>query len=390
MILFTDCDFAIDDPPLGPMSSTDESELADSISLLSMTKLNQSPLGLPTYEEAWLLAQDVISNSSETSQVSQCGTSTASVGQTSPHVQCDNMMTPGPPVGNPALYPSPNNSQMGQGLQAPPYVSPTISPNSLPTPDPSPLGQREAGQARVNISWRDNGPMQLSPQYAQPAEQSQFSAPLQPGRPTADAALSSKSALLATMKKKGAKEFSACQSTPHGHGANMQRIWGPQSNYPYQYQDNSENNRSGMNSSMQQSYNWNMAPNQDPNLNQTLNHNPVMSGQYMPRTVNENIPTNPMHVEEGGYPNRWEMHPAQTNSIPPPFEDTLPQLNVDSNSQSVKRQQGQGINMQYPDSRYGWEQPPNVISPPFQGDAKLPFGFPGNGIHKTPTTLQEW
>ena len=372
------------------MSSTDESELADSISLLSMSKLSSNSLDvLPTYEEAWLLAQDVISNSSDTSQVSPGGRSTVSVSQTPPHVQCDSVMAQSQYVGNhPVHYPSPSNSQMGQGMQAPPYVSPTISPNSLPTPDPSPLGQREAERARVNISWRESGAMQPPQQYSQSTDQVQFSAPIQPSRPAGDPVLTSKSALLATMKKKGTKELLACQSAPRASGNNMQRMWGPQSTYPYQYQESSDSKRAAVNNSMQQqSYNWNMSPNQDPNLNQTLNQNPVMAGQYMPNSLNERIPTNRSQLDESRYQNSWNMHSAQSNSIPPRFEDTLPQLNVDGNSTNKTQP---GLNMQYPDSRYGWEQPPNVIPPPFPEDPKLSFGFPGNGIHKTPTTLQDW
>ena len=359
-------------------SSPDPSDLASSISLLSMTK-NNSTVGLPTYEEALLLARDVISNSSDTSQASPGGRSTASVSRTPPHVQCENMVSPGSSVGNPQLYPSQPHSQ-GQRLQAPPYISPNMSPSSLTTPDPSPLGQREAEQARVNISWGEGGPMQYAP-----SEQSQFSPPLQPSRSPTDSSLSSKSAIMATMlKKKENKQMASCQSSPHGHRNNMQIMWGPQSNYPYQYQENPDNNRGKVNSNMQHPYNWNMPSNQNPNLNHVHNHNPMMSTQYMPSSVNDRIPQNVMQVDDSGYQQRWEMHSAQT--VPPSFEDTLPQI-IDNNSQSMKRQQA--LNMQQ-GPRYGWEQQANILTPPFQEDGKLPFGFPGNGLHKAPTTLQEW
>lgn len=257
-----------------------DTDLIDHMSQLAMDPNNLGDL--PTLEETIALVQDVISTT--TSLASPDGSYISS--HTPPHVNCDPFS---PSYSQPSPFLSPANSQVS-GPSMP-------SPGGVPTPDPSPLGRRDGEQARVNISWqgaRNTMPSQMHNQ--QPMQQQ---SPISPQNclpygscspnysmnPPNGNVMSSKSAYLASVKKRERDGYKSCVGNPSPQGY-------PRMQQPY----NPSAPQSHMNS-----YNWN-------------------NGSYQPLTHMQN---------SGNYPGMAQNNDptwGQPSQTVPPFEDTLPNI----------------------------------------------------------------
>jgi len=315
-----DLTFLSQDFPLNDDSAffdpSKDTELVDHMSQLVM----EPTLGeLPTLEETIALVQDCISNGSQSAASITSPDGSYMSSHTPPHVNCD-PFSPTSSMGQPSPFLSPASSQISGPCMP--------SPSSVPTPDPSPLGRREGDPARVNISWqgvsKPNIPMQQ--QQHQQHVMSQQNSPSYGSRssnysmnPPNGNVISSKSAYLASVKKREREGYPSCIGNVTNSGP-------PAQGWPRMQQYNTNPPQGNMNS-----YNWNSGGGYRP-----LSH---MQDDSFTGAIQNEDPT-------------W----GQGSQAVPPFEDTLPNLNYSGS---------------------------NILSPPYQDDAMAGYGYQGNQVPVT-------
>lgn len=344
-------DLTLDDlPPLDPIQNLDE--MASSMSLLAVNP--------PTYEEAILLAADCLSSS--------CSESTA--GLTSPDGSHFSM-SQSPPKGNLEHF-SPNPQMPASPYPSPGHPVSHMSSGGLPTPDPSPIGNRNPSTASVNISWQGVGQMKVSnhPQPHCPPQQAPYSLHQYSSMPSPQ--VPSKSAqITATIKKMEKMDMysSSCltgqspnqMTSPRGMPQNIPGSW--------QQQHHLQQQQMPQRDLPPQGYGWKAS---QPVHNAMQNFH----GQGTASMSNEN-PIYATNMQGGN----WD------NVSVPSFEDTLPALGYEGKIGYMKSGQNFGGHLQH------HNVDPSILSPPYQEDFHSGFGFQGNPlpvVTSEQTTLGHW
>lgn len=321
------------DFPLGdPDSIFDPAKEPDIVDHMSHLAMDPSLGDLPTLEET-LALMNCISDTESTAPSLTSPDGSFISAHSPPHVNCD-PFSPTSSVGQPSPFLSPVGSQVSG--------PPMMSPSGLPTPDPSPLGRREGDPARVNISWqgmsKGRSQNQMQQQHHQMPQQQQQHSPYgqcspnyQPNmnHPNGNV-LSSKSAYMAAVKKREMDNYSSCvgnTANSMSPGQNVPSSWKMQHCSPSGQQGNMQNNYNSWNGGYQQGY---------------RSMNPLRGED----SLIANVPT---------HDPAWNQGTQAPMSVPPSFEDTLP-------------------NLDYPGS--------NVLSPPYQNEGIPGYGFP----NKVPVT----
>ena len=342
LVVFFFIDLCFDDVSLDPMELREHrDELVQSMSLLQVK--------LPTYEEALNLANECLSGSSESTSITSPDGSHASKSQCDPYSPSPSGKLSHSP------FPSPVSSQMS-------HSSAYISPNTIPTPDPSPLGHPEQERISVNISWQPMG-QKVSPQ-PQLAMQQRQRLPFPPmhmpqpnmgGRNVGPHL--SKSALTASMIKKQERgDYGSCSSTT---GMLPRQGWAPPNQQimtqPCDYK------------------------------NMPLNHGTIPIG---PESMVTMSPDNPVYATNVNGA-KWD-----TMAVPPLFEDTLPSLDYNGtesmdtmNRQNMPQNMPQSMSQNMSQNMFEWDQRQDLLSPPYQDEFVTGFGFQVNPV---PVTKDGW
>ena len=333
-------------------------EVASSMSLLAVNP--------PTYEEAILLAADCLSS---------CSDSTG--GLTSPDGSHPSL-SQSPPKGNLEHF-SPTPAVVASPYSSPGHPGSHMSPGGLPTPDPSPIGNRNPSTASVNISWHGGGQMKVSTQPPPhcPPQQSPYSPnspyPTNPS-PQPPMQVPSKSAQISAAIKKMEKIDMYGSSCVTGQSPNpMTSPRGIQQNLPgtWQQQHLQQQQPMPQRNLPPQGYDWKAAQQM---------HNP-MQNFHGERTASVVGSENPV------YATNMQGRSWDTVTVPPLFEDTLPSLEYDGGVGYMKMGQNYGGHLQH----HGMD--PSILSPPYQEDFHSGFGFQGNpvpAVSQEQTTLGHW
>lgn len=336
-------DLTINDlPPIDPIQNVDD--VSSHLSLLTVDPSSVSLLTVdpPTYEEAILLAAGL--TSPEGSHMSLSHT---------------------PPRGNLEHF-SPKPPTPASPYSSTGHPASHMSPGCLPTPDPSPIGNCNPSTASVNISWGGEGQMKVSNQPQQLCASQQAPYPMQPYPSVSPSQGLSKSAHIAAhtcatkkMEKEDTMYGSSCRTgqspnpmtSPRGMPQHMPSTWTQQRHMQQQPMPPRDFSPQG--------YGW-KAPQQM--------HLPVQN--FPTQGVNAVIGNeNPVYATNMQGRN-WDPVP-----VPPPFEEMVPPLGCENRNMGYMRTgQNFGGHLQQ------HNMDPSILSPPYQDDFPLGFGFQGNSL----------
>lgn len=330
--------------PIEPFAGMDE--VASSISLLSVDP--------PTYEEAIQLAADCLSSDSTT--LTSPDGSHPSLSQSPPKEPLDHFsnVSPYPSPGHPAAH---------------------MSPVGLPTPDPSPIGNRNSSTASVNISWGGMNQMKVSSQPQMQCQPQQTLPPYNNTVPSPQPPMQSKSAYLSATIKKIEKIDIYGQSCVTGQSPNpMTSPRGMQQNVPGnwpQQQPQQQQQAAPQRNVPPQGYGWKP---------------PQQMHNHMQNFGGERVTTASMGTENPVYATNMQGRRWDTVTVPPLFEDTLPSLQYEGGTGYMKAGQNIGGHLQH------HSMDPSILSPPYQEDYHSGFGFQGNPLpmNQEQTTLGHW
>lgn len=292
----------------------------------------------PTYEEAIRLA----------------------VGLTSPEGSCISL-SQSPPKGNLEHF-SPNPPMPSSPYPSTGHPASHMPPGCFPTPDPSPIGNRNPSTASVNISWDGEGQMKVSnqPQPLYLSQQPPYSMQQYPSVSSPQGL--SKSAHISAIIKKMEKVDvcgSSCltgqspnpMTSSRGMPQNMTGTWPQQRHMQQQPMPQRDFPPQG--------YGW--KPTQQMHL-------PVQNFPTQGTTAvmgNEN-PTYATNMQGGN----WDTVP-----VPPSFEEMIPPVGCESRNMGYMRTgQNFGGHLQH------HNMDPSMLSPPYQDDFPSGFGFQGNPL----------
>lgn len=326
-------DLTINDlPPIDPIQNVDD--VSSHLSLLTVDPSSVSLLTVdpPTYEEAILLAAGLTSPEGSHMSLSQT-----------------------PPRGNLEHF-SPK----------PPTPASHMSPGCLPTPDPSPIGNCNPSTASVNISWGGEGQMKVSNQPQQLCASQQAPYPMQPYPSVSPSQGLSKSAHIAAhtyatkkMEKEDTMYGSSCRTGQSPNPMTSPRVMPQHMPSTWTQQRHMQQQPMPPRDFSPQGYGW-KAPQQM--------HLPVQN--FPTQGVNAVIGNeNPVYATNMQGRN-WDPVP-----VPPPFEEMVPPLGCENRNMGYMRTgQNFGGHLQQ------HNMDPSILSPPYQDDFPLGFGFQGNSL----------